>query len=74
MSEKKSFLSGLFGGKKSGGCCNLEIVEENDADGRTEEQTPVCVCNAPVEETKEESCCCDGGKCLKAGGYREITS
>ena len=29
MSEKKGFLGGLFGGKKSGGCCNMEIVEES---------------------------------------------
>ena len=29
MSEKKGFLGSLFGSKKgSGGCCNMEIVEE----------------------------------------------
>ena len=36
MSEKKGFLSGLFGGKKSG-CCNMEIVEENDAEAKEEQ-------------------------------------
>ena len=28
MSEKKGFFASLFGGNKSGGCCNMEIVEE----------------------------------------------
>jgi|GEM_PF-3351235 len=28
MSEKKGFFANLFGGNKSGGCCNMEIVEE----------------------------------------------
>ena len=28
MSKKKSFLSSLFGEKKSAGCCNMEIIEE----------------------------------------------
>ena len=26
---------------------------------KKEEQKPTCACNAPVEETKEESCCCN---------------
>ena len=33
MSEKKGFLAGLFGGNKSGGCCNMEIVEESAEQG-----------------------------------------
>ena len=33
MSQKKGFLAGLFGGNKSGGCCNMEIVEENAEQG-----------------------------------------
>lgn len=28
MSEKKGFFASLFGGNKSGGCCDIEIVEE----------------------------------------------
>ncbi|WP_315122373.1 thioredoxin family protein [uncultured Clostridium sp.] len=36
MSEKKSLFSGLFGRKKSGGCCNVESVEESK-----EENTPI---------------------------------
>ena len=28
MSEKKGLFASLFGGNKSGGCCNMEIVEE----------------------------------------------
>ena len=30
MSEKKGFFKGLFAGKKSGGCCDFEIVEETE--------------------------------------------
>ena len=30
MSEKKGFFLCLFGGNKSGGCCNMEIVEESE--------------------------------------------
>lgn len=26
---------------------------------KKEEQEPACACNAPVEETKEENCCCN---------------
>lgn len=33
MSEKKGFLAGLFGGNKSGGCCDMEIVEESEEQG-----------------------------------------
>lgn len=29
MSEKKGFFASLFGGNKSGGCCDMEIVEED---------------------------------------------
>lgn len=28
MSEKKGLFASLFGSSKSGGCCNMEIVEE----------------------------------------------
>lgn len=37
MSEKKGLFGGLFGGKKTGCCCNIEIVEE-------QEDTPCCDC------------------------------
>ena len=30
MSEKKGFFKSLFAGKKSGGCCDFEIVEETE--------------------------------------------
>lgn len=33
MSKKKGFLSNLFGEKKSGGCCNMEIIEETESCG-----------------------------------------
>jgi len=29
MNEKKGFWARLFGGNKSGGCCNMEIVESS---------------------------------------------
>ena len=51
MSEKKGFLGGLFGGKKGGGCCNMEIVEEPE-DG--------CCCGSMPEQSAEPSCCCNG--------------
>ena len=45
MSEKKGMFGGLFGSKKSGGCCNMEIVEETqtgcDCGG---------ACGAPAKE------------------------
>ncbi len=75
MSEKKSFFSGLFGGKKSGGCCNMEIVEEKDTDAETEEPTPACACdcNCSASETNEiVNDCCDAAKdgicCIKVLG------
>ena len=33
MSEKKGLFASLFGGSKSGGCCNMEIVEESKKKG-----------------------------------------
>lgn len=30
MSEKKGLFGSLFGGKKSGCCCGIEIVEEKE--------------------------------------------
>lgn len=51
MSEKKGFLGGLFSGKKSGGCCGMEIVEEPEGGS--------CCCGAP-EQKEEPACCCAG--------------
>ena len=52
MSEKKGFLGGLFGGKKSGsGCCNMEIVEEPESGGG---------CGGVPEQKAEPACCCTG--------------
>ena len=40
MTKKRSFLSTLFGGRKSGGCCSMEIVENTgsccESDGTRE--------------------------------------
>lgn len=61
MSEKKGFLSGLFGGKKSGGCCNMEIVEENGAEAK-EGQPSDCGCSCGCSsEAAGETECCSGG-------------
>lgn len=62
MSEKKGFLSGLFGGKKSGGCCNMEIVEETGTEVK-DRQGSDCGCSAG--ETEENECCSgeSGGIC-----------
>ena len=54
MSEKKGFLSGLFGGKKSGGCCSMEIVEENDAEAKAEQPSGCgCPCGCSSETSGE---------------------
>lgn len=73
MSEKKSFLSGLFGGKKSGGCCNMEIVE--DAATKVEEQKPTCACSCDCSVNEADGVvndCCDAAKdgicCIKILG------
>lgn len=49
MSEKKGFLAGLFGGKKSSCCCNMEIVEESA------EQECDCGCGCCGADTQEKS-------------------
>jgi small redox-active disulfide protein 2 len=50
MSEKKGFFNGMFG-KKQGGCCNMEIVEE-----------PACCCGSAPTESKEKSSGTSGNK------------
>lgn len=42
MGEKKSFWTSLFGGGKSGGCCNMEIVEDQEKKG--------CCCDMEIIE------------------------
>ena len=66
MSEKKGFLSGLFGGKKSGGCCNMEIVEENGVETKEEQPSDCgCSCGCPAGAAEENECCSgeSGGIC-----------
>lgn len=46
MSEKKGFLGGLFGGKKSD-CCNMQIVEETNEGS--------CGCGAGCDRGAEET-------------------
>lgn len=52
MSEKKGLFGSLFGKKSSGGCCNMEIVEEPEKKGGC--------CNMEIIEEPEE-CECGGG-------------
>ena len=53
MSEKKGFFASLFGGNKSGGCCNMEIVEEPKKKGGC----------CDMEIVPEETGCDCGGAC-----------
>ena len=74
MSEKKGFLSGLFGGNKSGDCCNMEIVEETGTevkDGQASECGCSCGCNVEGAEEAAGECCPeakDGLCCIKVLG------
>lgn len=56
MSKKNGFFSSLFSGKKSNGCCQMEIVEE------TEEN---CGCSCAEGQgsnyTSNHAGCCSGG-------------
>ncbi len=52
MSEKKGFFAALFGGGKSGGCCNMEITEEPKKKGG-------CCDMEITEEPKKKGGCCD---------------
>lgn len=48
MSEKKKgFLGGLFGGKRTGSCCDMEIIEETESDGAC------CPCCSPKASTEQ---------------------
>ncbi len=53
MSEKKGIFASLFGGNKSGGCCNMEIVEEPKKKGGC----------CDMEIVEEEAGCDCGGAC-----------
>ena len=59
MSEKKGFFASLFGGNKSGGCCNMEIVEEPKKKGGC------CDMEIIPEET---GCDCGGACCGEPAG------
>lgn len=43
-------LDGILGGKKSGGCCNMEIVEETE----TPEQDCGCCCGGKPQAQKDK--------------------
>lgn len=50
MSKEKSFLSTLFDGKSKSGCCNMEIIEEAENNGCSENEEP---------ENNASGCSCD---------------
>ena len=59
MSEKKGLLSALFG--KKGGCCDMQIVEDEGRGGKPEE---TCCAGETKTEPRDASgtgCCCNGG-------------
>lgn len=74
MGEKKGFLSGLFGGNKSGGCCNMESVQENGTEvksGQVSQCGCSCGCNVENAEKTAGECCPeakDGLCCIKVLG------
>lgn len=59
MPEKEGMLGGildgLFGKKKAGDCCNMEVVEES-------EKKSSCCNMEIVEEPEETKGCCDAQK------------
>lgn len=63
MSEKKSFFASLFGGNKSGGCCNMEIVEEPKKKGGC--------CDMEIVEEKP-GCNCGGASCMDSATAESI--
>ena len=59
MSGKKGFLSGVFGGNKSGGCCNMEVVDENGTEVKGRQVSGRgCSCGRNVDGAEEAA-----GKC-----------
>jgi len=65
MSEKKGLFGGLFGSKKSGCCCELEIEEIKD-----EEASCGCGCGSScsTEEKTEKEAFADGKPDIKVLG------
>jgi len=48
MSEKKGLFGGLFGGKKTGGCCDIEIVEDKEEEKSEEQQVAAGALNIKI--------------------------
>ena len=63
MSEKKSIFGGLFGGKKSGCCCDVKIEEV-----KGDEQSCCCGSACSAEEKTEEEVVVDGELDIKILG------
>ena len=40
MSEKKGLFASLFGGSKKGGCCDMQIVEDDSQEETGEAKNP----------------------------------
>lgn len=63
MSEKKGLFGGLFGGKKTGGCCDIEIVEDKE-----DKQCCDCGGACATEVKSEEPQVTDGALNIKVLG------
>ncbi len=48
MSEKKGLFGGLFGGKKTGCCCDIEIVEDKEEVKSEEQQVATGALNIKI--------------------------
>ena len=55
MTEKKSFLAYLFGGKKSESCCNIKITEEKEACCSKPASKKGGCCNKQLDQRKRTS-------------------
>ena len=54
MTEKKSILANLFGGKKSESCCNMKITEEKETCCSKPASKKGGGCNMQIVPEKEE--------------------
>lgn len=63
MSEKKGIFGGLFGGKKSGCCCDMEIEEVKE-----DETSCCCGSSCTTEEITEKKATADGNLNVKILG------
>lgn len=59
MAEKKRLFNALFG-KKSNGCCDMEITEESCCDVKKKPKKKGSCCDMEIVEEAERDCGCCG--------------